>query len=152
MEGQAPWQKKKGESEKLETAAAAIAPPAAAPPTPTAHVAAAAASLASLYDNVSFASIAELPEHDVACALPLPFSVILDSGTTVTLVKDCSLFHSYSMEDPISVMTANHGILQMAGWGTCVAWLRIGGQCMHLRKISSPALPLIQNRMHIPLP
>jgi hypothetical protein len=133
MAGQAPWQKKKGKSEKTETAAAAVAPVPVVVPAPTTHVAAAAASLASLYEDVSFASITELPDHEVACALPLPFSVILDSGTTVTLVKDRSLFHTYSTEDPISVKTANHGILQTNGRGTCVAWLRIGGQRMRLR-------------------
>ncbi|KAG2739002.1 hypothetical protein P692DRAFT_201873533, partial [Suillus brevipes Sb2] len=104
MEGQAPWMRPKktdgsGKSDTAVTVAAAATPAPAnpsAPPVPV--IAAAAASLHSLTQDLSFASITEIPE--VACATTLPFHTILDSGTTVTLVKDRRFFHTYSTSDP----------------------------------------------------
>jgi hypothetical protein len=135
MEGQAPWQKKMSEPETVAVATTAPVLPAAstASAVTSPQITAVVASLASLYNNVSFASIAEIPNHAVTCALPLPFSVILDSGTTVTLVKDHKLFHTYSTEDPVSIKTINHSVIQTVGCGIYVAWLTIGGQWMRLR-------------------
>ncbi|KAG2036318.1 hypothetical protein BDR03DRAFT_983095 [Suillus americanus] len=93
-----------------------------------------------LYDNVSFASITEVMD-DVSSTVSLPFSTILDSGTTITLVKDRLFFHTYLTEDPIPVHTANYGVLEMTGRGMCIRWMTIGTR--HLRvKLS--------NYLHVP--
>jgi hypothetical protein len=98
MEGQAPWMRNKKKDTSKETAAATV-PAAAMPSAPAAPViAAAAADLSSLMQDLSFVSIAEVPD-EMACAVNLPFTTILDSGTTVTLVKDHRFFHTYSTED-----------------------------------------------------
>ncbi|KAG2740678.1 hypothetical protein P692DRAFT_201727783 [Suillus brevipes Sb2] len=139
MEGQAPWMKgKKPDAPKTKettaVAAAAATAPKPTPPTPAPPVIAAAATdISSLMQDLSFASIVELPD-DIACAVNLPFTTILDSGTTVTLVKDRRFFHTYSMEDPVDVLTANHGVLQTTGRGNCVAWLTISGQRIRIRR------------------
>jgi hypothetical protein len=132
MEGQAPWMRKKKEGEKDTVVAAAVVPTskAPAPPAPTPPIAAAAVT--SLMQDLSFASISEIPE-EIACAATLPFTMILDSGTTVNLVKDRSFFHTYSTEDPVDVLTANHGVLQTKGRGTCIAWFTIGQRRLHIR-------------------
>ncbi|KAG2030849.1 hypothetical protein BDR03DRAFT_986822 [Suillus americanus] len=120
MEGQAPWMRNKKEKTEKETTAAAIA------------AVVASADLASLYTNVCFASIAEVAD-EVSCVVSLPFSTILDLGTTVTLVKDRRFFHMYSMEESVPVHTANHGVLETMGRGTCVGWLTIGKHHLHVR-------------------
>jgi hypothetical protein len=104
-------------------------PPASLAPV----IAAISANLSSLMQDLSFASITEIPDK-IACATELLFMTILDSGTTMTLVKDCWFFHTYSTENPVNILTANHGILQTTGHGTCVAWFTIGGcwLCIHL--------------------
>lgn len=133
MDGQAPWQKKKKEA----TAAAAVTPPAPPPPAPApAAAVAAATSMESRY-----------PEHDLACAsilevddshsLPTPEAVacitshflttILDSGTSMTLIKNREYFWSFSTDNPVTVRTANHGHLETSGRGECVAWVTIEG-------------------------
>ncbi|KAG2737997.1 hypothetical protein P692DRAFT_20648054, partial [Suillus brevipes Sb2] len=133
MEGQAPWMKpKKKDTPKETTTVAAAAAPAPTPPAPAPVIAAAAADITSLMQDLSFASISELPE-EIACAVNLPFTTILDSGTTVTLVKDRQFFHSYSTEDTVDVLTVNHGVLQTTGRGNCVAWLTIGQRHLRIR-------------------
>ncbi|KAG1836756.1 hypothetical protein DFJ58DRAFT_846792 [Suillus subalutaceus] len=129
MEGQAPWMCNKKEKTEKETVSAAIAT-APTPPTPAIAAIVTSATLTSLYTDVSFASIAEISD-EVSCAVSLPFSTILDSGTTVTLVKDQKFFHTYSMEESMPVHTANHGILETTGHGTCIGWMTIGKH--HLR-------------------
>ncbi|KAG2150769.1 hypothetical protein DEU56DRAFT_697020, partial [Suillus clintonianus] len=109
MEGQAPWMRNK----KKETAAVTVAAPSS---TPVIAAVVTAESLSSLYTDVSFASIAQLPD-EVSCAISLPFATILDSGTTVTLVKDRRFFHTYSTAETVPVHTANHGILETTGRG-----------------------------------
>lgn len=128
MEGQVPWMKNK---KKKSTVAAAVvitptpSLPLTFPPVPA--IAAAVANLSSLMENLSFTSIAEL-SNEMSCSINLPFTTILDSGTTVTLIKDRHFFHTYSTMDTVSVHTANHSILQTTGRGNCVAWLTIDGQ------------------------
>ncbi|KAG2751680.1 hypothetical protein P692DRAFT_20727936, partial [Suillus brevipes Sb2] len=134
MEGQAPWMRngKKKESEKETTTAAPPKPPAPTAAAPAIAAAVTSSSLASLYDDVSFASITEVTS-DVSCAVSLPFATILDSGTTVTLVKDRRFFHSYSTADSTPVHTANYGILETTGRGSCVGWFTIGTRRLRMR-------------------
>lgn len=132
MEGQAPWMRTKRKEHTKETAAAVITPPAPTPSVPAVAAAVTPAALSSLYDDVSFASIEGVPD-DVSCSVSLPFATILDSGTTVTLVKDRSFFHTYSTAESTPVHTANHGILETTGRGTCVGWLTIGKRRLRLR-------------------
>lgn len=131
MEGQVSWMRNKKEHKSSGNVAAAIITT-ATPPTSTPVIAAAAADLNSLMQDLSFALIADIP-HDIACAVKLPFATILDSGTTVTLVKDRRFFHTYSTEDPVDVLMANHGVLQTTGRGTCVAWFTINGRRLRIR-------------------
>ncbi|KAG1777616.1 hypothetical protein EV702DRAFT_1196825 [Suillus placidus] len=96
MEGQAPWMRGKKKDDAKETTAVAAAAmtataPSPAPPAPV--IATAAADLSSFMQDLSFASITELP-NEIACAANLPFATILDSGTTITLVKDRHFFHT----------------------------------------------------------
>ncbi|KAG2130432.1 uncharacterized protein EDB93DRAFT_1255917 [Suillus bovinus] len=110
MEGQAPWLKNK----RRETAVAAAATTSAPTPTPAPAapaIAAAVTGLSSLMADMSFTSVSEIVD-DVSCLTSLPFSTILDSGMTVTLVKDKRLFHTYTMEVLVPVRTANHGTLE----------------------------------------
>lgn len=84
MEGQAPWMRNK----KEETAVVAATTPSAFPPVPVTSapaIVAAVVDLSSLMENLSFASTVE---DKVTCAINLPFTMILDSGTTVTLIED----------------------------------------------------------------
>ncbi|KAG2058600.1 hypothetical protein BDR06DRAFT_1004301 [Suillus hirtellus] len=129
MEGQAPWMKNKTRRDAVAAAAVTVPTPAALPPsTVTPAIAAAGITgLTSLMDNLSFASIAEVPDN-VSCITGLPFTMILDSGITLMLVKDCRFFHTYSSENTVSMTTANHGILQVTGCRSCVVWWTIGGQ------------------------
>ncbi|KAG1858797.1 hypothetical protein DFJ58DRAFT_840380 [Suillus subalutaceus] len=116
IEGQAPWMrnKKKDNTKAVAAAATTAATTPAVPSAPSVPVIAAAiADLTSLMHDLSFASVTEIP--DVTCATNLPFSTILNSGTTVTLVKDHRFFHTYSTEEPVDVLTANHGVLQTTG-------------------------------------
>ncbi|KAG1779309.1 hypothetical protein EV702DRAFT_1195281 [Suillus placidus] len=119
MEGQAPWMRNKKKEGKKETAAAAVTA------APAVIAAVTSASLSSLYTDVSFASITKVP-NKISCAVSLPFATILDSGTTVTLVKDRWFFHTYLTAESLPVHTANHRILEMTGSGTCINWLTIG--------------------------
>ncbi|KAG2053292.1 hypothetical protein BDR06DRAFT_1008693 [Suillus hirtellus] len=84
MEGQVSWMmnKKKG-----TTIVAAIIPSALPPVSVTSApaIAAAVADLSSLMENPSFASIMK---DESTCAINLPFTMILDSSTMVTLIKD----------------------------------------------------------------
>jgi hypothetical protein len=124
MEGQAPWMKNKL---KTNVSAAAITAPAAVTPPSTATPAIAVMSitgLKSLMENMLFVSISELPE-DVSCITGLPFTTILDSGTTLMLIKDRYFFHTYSTENAVPVTTVNHGILEMTGCRNCVVWWTI---------------------------
>ncbi|KAG1821740.1 uncharacterized protein BJ212DRAFT_1297070 [Suillus subaureus] len=134
MEGQAPWMrnKKKDNANATPVAAAATTsavPPAPPPPAPV--IAAAAADLSSLMQDLLFALIAEIL-NEIACAINLPFMTILDLGTTVTLVKEHRFFQTYSTEDPVDVLTANHGVLQTTGHGNCITWLTIGKWRLHI--------------------
>jgi len=115
----------------LTTPVTAAATTATTPPAPAPVIAAAAVDLSSLMQDLSFASIAEIPD-EIACAINLPFMTILDSGTTVMLVKERCYFHTYSTADPINILTTNHGVLQTTGCGSCIAWLTIGKQCLHI--------------------
>lgn len=99
---------------------------------PAPVIAAAAADISSLMQDLSFASIAEV-QDEVTCSVNLPFTTILDSGTTVTLVKDISFFHTYSTDDPVDVLTANHGVLRTTGRGTCIAWFTINHRRLCIR-------------------
>lgn len=136
MEGQAPWMRNRKREDAKDKTAVAAAATTVAPPTsssvPAPVIAAAATDISSLMHDLSFASIAEIPD-EVACAANLPFTTILDSGTTVTLVKDRRFFHTYSTEEPVSVLTANHGVLQTTGRGTCIAWFTIGQRRLRVR-------------------
>jgi hypothetical protein len=80
MEGQVPWMRNK----KTNTAVAAAATPAPmvpvpVPPTPAIAAAVTQATLSSLYEDVSFAALTEITDN-IAFAISLPFSTILDSG------------------------------------------------------------------------
>jgi hypothetical protein len=133
MEGQAPWMRnKKQKDEPKNTANVAAATTTTTPPAPAPVIAAVLADLSSLMQDLSFASITEIPD-EIACATKLLFMTILDLGTTVTIVKDRWFFHTYSTENPVDVLTANHGILQTTGCGTCVAWFMIGGCRLRIR-------------------
>ncbi|KAG2144564.1 hypothetical protein DEU56DRAFT_692031, partial [Suillus clintonianus] len=122
MEGQAPWQKGK----KRDTAALAITiPPVPAAPLVTSPASSTIAAFAgthtavtSFLADLSCASITEL-----SCLVAAGFNTILDSGTTTTLIQDCSYFWSYSTADAVTVRTANHGSLTTSGRGDCVAIL-----------------------------
>lgn len=152
MEGQAPWQKNK----KIATAAIAVAsmPPVPAVPAPPPPVAAFAfgdssiesfagssATAAGFYADLACASIVELqdasashiPSHNLAAFASAAYSTILDSGTTVTLVRDRKFFWSYSTADPVIVRTANHGSLSTSGRGDCLVGLNIGGKRYRVR-------------------
>ncbi|KAG1749322.1 hypothetical protein EDB19DRAFT_1904833 [Suillus lakei] len=110
MEGQVPWMhnKKKDSTEKKGTAIAVAATPIVPATAPVASVIAAVATdLQSLMQDLSFTLITELLD-EIACTTTLLFTTILNSGTTVTLVKDCCFFHTYSTEDPVNVLIANH--------------------------------------------
>lgn len=133
MEGQVPWMRNK--KKEKETAAAVTAAPVVPTPAPVIAAVVAPATLASLYDDMSFASIAEVSD-DVSCVALLPFSTILDSGTTVTLVKDQRFFHTYSTKESVPIHTANHSILETTGRGTCVGWLSIGNHHLHERMMN----------------
>ena len=126
MEGQAPWMRnKKKDVPAVATIALTPVPPTVSP-----------SDVASLLDDMSFASITELPDTssaEVACVLPHSFSTILDSGVTVTLVKDRRFFHTYSTTDVVRVCTANHGVLQTSGRGSCIGWLTIGERRVRIR-------------------
>ncbi|KAG1838262.1 hypothetical protein F4604DRAFT_1998028 [Suillus subluteus] len=37
------------------------------------------------------------------------------------------------MEDPVDVLTANHGVLHTTGHGTCIAWFTINHRCLRIR-------------------
>ncbi|KAG2146247.1 hypothetical protein DEU56DRAFT_753739 [Suillus clintonianus] len=128
MEGQAPWMRNKKPKETTAVAAVVTTPP--LPSTTSSAIAAAA--ITSLMDDMSFASITDITD-EVTCSINLPFTTIFDSGTTVTLVKDRRNFHTYSDADTVPVHTANHGILQTTGRGTCMAWLTIGGKRVRVR-------------------
>jgi hypothetical protein len=114
MEGQAPWMKNKRKETTSVAMAATTAPATASSSSSTSLTLAIAAAvtpatLTSLYDDVSFTSIAEITDK-ISCTISLPFTTILDSGTTITIVKDHCFFHSYSTADSVPVHTANHGI------------------------------------------
>jgi hypothetical protein len=133
MEGQAPWMKNK--KKEKDVAAAVMTTTSTAPaPAPAPAIAAVImqVDLTSLYNDVSFASITEVV-NDVSCSVSLPFSTILDSGTTVTLVKDRHSFHTYSTEDTVPVHTANYGVLNTTRRGMCIAWMTIGKKCLRVR-------------------
>ncbi|KIK31542.1 hypothetical protein CY34DRAFT_36099, partial [Suillus luteus UH-Slu-Lm8-n1] len=137
MEGQAPWMRnrkddKAKDKETTNVAAAATAKTPVPPPAAAPVIAAAATDISSLMHDLSFASIAEF-QDEVSCNVTLPFETILDSGTTVTLVKDRKFFHTYSTEDPVDVLTANHGVLQTTGRGTCIAWFTINQRRLRIR-------------------
>jgi hypothetical protein len=130
MEGQAPWMKNK--KKEKDVAAAVMTTTSTAPaPAPAPAIAAVVmqADLTSLYNDVSFTSITEVV-NDVSCSISLPFSTILNSGTTVTLVKDRRSFHTYSTEDTVPVHTTNYGVLDTTRWGMCIAWMTIGKKCL----------------------
>ncbi|KAG2034841.1 hypothetical protein BDR03DRAFT_1013015 [Suillus americanus] len=134
MEGQVPWISNKKPEQKKDptiTAAATPAPPPPSPP-PMYVIAAVIIDLASLMQDLSFASITEILD-EIACATKLPFTTILYSGTTIILVKDCRFLHTYTTKDPVNVLTANHGILQTIGHRTCISWFTIGQY--HFRKL-----------------
>jgi len=107
MEGQAPWMRnKKQKDEPKNTANVAAATTTTMPPAPAPVIAAVSADLSSLMQDLSFTSITEIPD-EIACATKLPFTTILDSGTTVTIVKDCHIPYTrashpkFQMSDPI---------------------------------------------------
>ena len=61
----------------------------------------------------------------VALTSPGPLVTILDSGATSHLIKDRGYFVDFVMEDRPPVKTANQGMLQMSGHGSCVVKLTL---------------------------
>jgi hypothetical protein len=41
----------------------------------------------------------------------------------------------------VDVLTANHGVLQTTGHGLCIAWLTIGGHCIHIHLLNCLHVP-----------
>jgi hypothetical protein len=98
--------KKKDNTNVMPVTAAATT--ATTPPAPAPVIAAAAADLSSLMQDLSFTSIVEIPD-EIACAVNLPFTTILDSGTTVMLIKERHYFHTYSTADHVVETTTQQG-------------------------------------------
>jgi hypothetical protein len=120
MEGQAPWMKNKKKQKDVAAAVTTTTSTAPAPtPAPAIATVVMQADLTSLNNDVSFTSITEVI-NDVSCSVSLPFSTILDSGTTVTLVKDRRSFHTYSMEDTVLFTLPITGSLTPPG-GECAS-------------------------------
>jgi hypothetical protein len=137
---------KKKDKEK-ESAAVAITSPASAP-APVTHppstviaaLSGTEAAAESYLMDLSCASIIEVPNTPchmetavLSCIITAGFNTILNSGTTTTLVQDCSYFWSYSTADAITVCTMNHSSLSTSGHGDCVAMLMIGGNKHHIQ-------------------
>ncbi|KAG1807527.1 uncharacterized protein BJ212DRAFT_1485640 [Suillus subaureus] len=66
--------------------------------------------------------------ENIACIVCQAMSMILDSGTTSTLITDCKFFWNFSNDSHVVVKMANHGQLPISGQGDCVADLNIGGK------------------------
>ena len=100
---------------------------------PTSSVSSQGAWSTREYD-LSCASVAELDDTDgccpsddvLACLSVRSYSSLLDSGTSRTLVRNRTHFHSYAADDSVRVKTANHGYLPMLGSGDCMALLPVG--------------------------
>jgi len=152
------WCSKPGDSGSSASAASAVSTPPApnsgssAVQQPVAAVAVAVASTPTVpssskgswvtreYD-LSCASITELDGDDdccpsdevLACLSVRPYSSLLDSGTSRTLVRDHAHFHSYATDSSVHVKTANHGQLPTLGSGDCIALLPVGDDKFSVR-------------------
>ncbi|KIK15938.1 hypothetical protein PISMIDRAFT_16132 [Pisolithus microcarpus 441] len=60
-------------------------------------------------------------------------STILDSGTTMHLIRDPSLFWTFTHDSTVSMKTANQGSLNTEGYGNCVAVLKLGDKRIRLK-------------------
>lgn len=122
--GQAPWQKGKGGVTAGTPQVAAVAGS-----TPIAAVA-----IQCPPTNDYF--------RDLSCHATMASSTILDSGTTTHLIRDPSLFWTFTHDSTVSMKTANQGSLNTEGYGDCVAvrtpslifcplvaWLNADGSC-----------------------
>ena len=68
----------------------------------------------------------------VALTSPGPLVTILDSGATSHLIKNRGYFVDFVMEDRPPVKTANQGMLQMSGHGSCVVELMLNADTYHI--------------------
>ena len=150
MAGQQPahwkpfWRSKSGASDSSASANSAVGVPsgsamqqpplvAAAVVAPTPPSVPSSAWTTQEYD-LSCTSIADLDDGDgccpsddvLACLSVQSYSSLLDTGTSRTLVRDCTHFHSYAMDGSVHVKTANHGRLPTLGSGDCIALLPVG--------------------------
>ena len=133
MEGKAPWVQK-GKSKKDITASVTESKASEnTPATPTTQTAASAITSESTHrQNLSFAVIEEVDQDYSHLALRST-STILDSGTTSTLIMDCNVFWTYSLNSSVKVKTANHDYLSTSGRGDCIADLVINGHSYRIR-------------------
>lgn len=149
--GQAPWQRGKTAStggQTTSTVAAVTAPATSAasqpagtqvvnPNNPVAAVAVQSSLVNNYFRDLSCALVEELSEGETSGGLTslakAVSSTILDSGTTTHLIKDPSLFWTFTRDTTVSMKTANQGSLSTEGYGDCVAILRLGDKRIRLR-------------------
>ena len=60
-------------------------------------------------------------------------AVLLDSGATSHLIRDCLAFWTYDTSRASTVRTANHGTLPTLARGDCVVLLRCGTETVKVR-------------------
>jgi len=162
MAGQQPahwkpfWHSKPGDPTSSTSANSAVSVPsgsgtsAAQPSPPVAAAAVVVTSTPAVSSNSSWAtqeydlscaSIADLDGDDdccpsddmLACLSVRSYSSLLDSGTSCTLVRDRTHFHSYAADGSVHVKTTNHGRLPTLGSGDCIALLPVGSDKFSVR-------------------
>jgi hypothetical protein len=135
MEGKVPWvQKGKGKRDVTASAneSKATESPAVNPPASQTAASAVATTSANHRQNLSFAVIEEIGQdysHLALCST----SMILDSGTTSTLIMDREIFWTYMEGTSVKVKTANHGFLSTSGHGDCLADLTLNGRTFRIK-------------------
>ncbi|KIK12370.1 hypothetical protein PISMIDRAFT_121022 [Pisolithus microcarpus 441] len=140
--GQAPWQKAKSANTISQVAATVTPAPTVTTPqsggpqvtAPLAAVAIQCPSADSYFRDLSCATYGRVTSGERVMSLAeATFSTILDSGTTTHLIRDLSLFWTFTQDSTVSMQTANQGRLNMEGYGECVAVLKLGDKHIHLQ-------------------
>ncbi|KAI5985461.1 hypothetical protein EDD15DRAFT_2200566 [Pisolithus albus] len=134
--GQAPWQRSKATPAVGTTPSATVAVATPSPPvqansaqttmTPLAAAVTPYPPTDSYFRDLSCAVVEELAgteqadqgSSDLAALATATLSTILDSGTTTHLIKDSSLFWTFTRDSTVSMRTASHGSLSTEGAAT----------------------------------